>query len=83
MVNVLVAGSTVNVCINNYCKTNNMRLIKYEGKINIDDKMTYMFTFAHKARVENKALKCEEIYLFAGTRAKFHGFLLLDVRKIG
>lgn len=82
MVNVLVGGSTVPICINNYCRTNNLRLIKYEGKIKIDDRMAHMFTFANKARVENMVTKNEEVYLFSGTKAKCHGFLLLDVRKV-
>ena len=80
---VLCAAGTLNQCIISYCRSNNLRVLSFEGKINIDEKYSKIFSYAHKVKVENLLNHNEELYVFAGKRARYFGFMLYDVRKIG
>jgi calcineurin-like phosphoesterase len=83
MVVILSAAGTVGPCIIKYCKANKLRLIKYLGKVEINEALKDMFSFSNKVLVENLLTNQEEIYLMSGKRAMCYGYVLLDVRKIG
>lgn len=83
MVNVLSASGSVAQGIVSYCRANKLRLIKFLGRVEINESLKDMFSYSNKVLVENLLTNKEEIYLMSGKRAIYYGFVLLDVRKIG
>ena len=79
---VLVAAGSMNNLVNGYCKANKLRLVKFIGRLPIDQKMKETYDFAIKAVVEDLLNKKEECYIFCGKKAKFGGFYLLNLIKI-
>lgn len=82
MVEILSAGGSINATIIGYCKNNKLMIQSYTGKVPINGALKNRYTFAIKVAVENLLNNNHEVYLFAGTKAKFSGYLLLDVRRI-
>ncbi|MCK9428385.1 MAG: hypothetical protein M0R17_00060 [Candidatus Omnitrophica bacterium] len=79
---VLAASGRINNVILMYAKANNIIVRKFMGSVKIDVRMKEFFSFAIKVKTENKLTKEDELYLFSGKKAKYGGYLLLDVRKI-